>query len=57
MYTKSIATVVVWDSSYKDGQSSVHDDDEGEEDRVWEDMEEEDAGDGHNGHEGGRLGR
>lgn len=48
MYTKSIATVVVWDSSYEDGRSSIHEDDE-----VWEDMENaEDGGDSHNDDEG-----
>ncbi|KAF9653099.1 hypothetical protein BDM02DRAFT_3087941 [Thelephora ganbajun] len=46
VYTKSIPTVVVWDSSYEDGQSSAPDDDGGEEDQVWEGMENaEDEGD------------
>lgn len=53
VYTKSIPTVVAWDSSYEDGQSYTPEDDEGEEDQVWEDMEdaeddgedEEDEGD------------
>lgn len=53
VYTKSIATVVVWDSSYEDSQSPIHEDDEGEGDQVWEDMENvEDGGDGHSDDEG-----
>jgi len=40
VYTKSIPTVVVWDSSYEDGQSSIPDDVGGEGDRVWEGMED-----------------
>lgn len=52
MYTKSIATVVVWDPSYEDGRSSIEDE-EGEGDQVWEDMENaEDDGDGHSDDEG-----
>lgn len=39
VYTKSIPTVVVWDSSYEDGQSSMPEGDEGEGDEVWEDMQ------------------
>jgi ribosome biogenesis protein NSA1 len=39
VYTKSVATVVVWDSSYEDGQSSIPKDDEGEGDQVWEGMQ------------------
>ena len=39
VYSKSIPTVVVWDPSYEDGKSSPSEDDEGEGDRVWEDME------------------
>lgn len=39
VYTKSIPTVVIWDSSYEGGQSSILDDVEGEGDRVWEGME------------------
>lgn len=39
VYTKSIPTVVAWDSSYEDGQSFIpEDDDEGERDQVWEGM-------------------
>lgn len=46
MYTKSIPTVVVWDSSYEDGRSSVPECDDGEGDQVWEGMENaEDNGD------------
>ena len=53
VYTKSIATVVAWDPSYEDGQSSIHEDDEGEGDQVWEDMENaEDGGDSHGDDEG-----
>lgn len=49
VYTKSIATVVVWDPSYEDGQSSIFEDDESEGDQVWEGMENtEDDGDGDN---------
>ena len=45
VYTKSVPTVVAWDSSYED--------DEGEGDQVWEDMEnaEEDE-DSHDDNEG-----
>lgn len=42
VYTKSIPTVIVWDSSYEDGQSSIPGDDEGEGDQVWEDMQDAD---------------
>ena len=53
MYTKSIPTVVVWDPSYEDGQSSILGDDEGEGDQVWEGMENaEDDGDGDGDDEG-----
>ena len=53
VYTKSIATVAVWDSSYEDGRPSIHEDGEGEGDQVWEDMENaEDGGDGHSDDEG-----
>ena len=46
VYTKSIATVVVWDSSYEDGQPRIPEDDESEGDQVWEGMEniEDDGG-------------
>ena len=44
VYTKSIATVVVWDASYEDSRSPAPEDDESEEDQVWEGMEN--AGDG-----------
>jgi hypothetical protein len=39
VYTKSTPTVVVWDPSHEDGRSCLLEDDEGEGDRVWEDME------------------
>ena len=43
VYTKSIPTVVVWDSLYEDSQSYIPEgDDEGEGDRVWEGMEQAD---------------
>jgi len=44
VYTKSIPTVVVWDSSYEDGQSSAPEGDEGEGDQVWEDMQNAEDG-------------
>jgi hypothetical protein len=40
VYTKSIPTVVVWDSSYRDKKPTFPEDDEGEGDDVWEDMED-----------------
>ena len=49
VYTKSIATAVVWDPSYEDDRWLTLKGDEGEEDRVWEGMEDaEDDGDGDN---------
>jgi len=39
VYTKSVPTVVVWDSSYEDRQSSIPESDGAEGDQVWEDME------------------
>ena len=52
VYTKSIPTVVVWDSSYDDGKSSLPEGDECEVDQVWEDMKDADN-DGDNDGEGG----
>jgi len=40
VYTKSIPTVVVWDSSWhEEGRSAVTEDDDGGGDQVWEGME------------------
>ena len=48
VYTKSVPTVVVWDYSYEDGQSSMPEGDGAEGDQVWEDMENaEDDGASH----------
>jgi len=47
VYTKSIPTVVAWDSSYEDRQPSIPGDDD-EEDGVWESMENAEDGEDHN---------